>query len=92
MAFTDAYTNETATSATFNPTDSVSEYIIEGTFTGTVRLQMSVPDINSWKDITVVVSSSSANKAEALFTPDPAVDYRFVATAIVGTVNVHFGP
>jgi len=50
MAFTAEYEDETATSATFNPTESVSEYVIEGTFTGIVRLQMSIPDLDSFLD------------------------------------------
>jgi len=93
MAFSAAYTSAT-TSSTFNPTKAVSEYIIEGTFKGTVRLQFSIPDADSWKDLVIV--SHEQSKAEvcagAINTPDILVDYRVVATGITGTANIYFGP
>jgi len=94
MSFTAEYEDETATSATFNPTEGVSEYVIEGTFTGIVRLQMSIPDLDSFRDVVVVIAQGGGAVQESggLNTPDLLMDYRFVASNIAGAVNVHFGP
>jgi len=93
MAFSAAYT-AAATSDVFNPTKAVSEYIIEGTFVGTVRLQFSIPDATSWKDLVIVSheQSKAGVYAGAINTPDILVDYRVVAVGITGTANFYFGP
>ena len=93
MAVSYAYT-EATTSATFNPTDTMSEYIVAGTFKGTVALQFSIPDADAWNDLIVITREASRAGAEthALHTPDALVDYRVVATGISGTANIYFGP
>jgi len=93
MAYSGTVTDESATSTTFKPTEAVSEYIIDGTFQGTVSLQFSIPDADAWHDLVIVVHESSRGgvAAGAINTPDLLVDYRFVATDIAGTANVYFG-
>ena len=93
MAVSYAYTTAT-TSSVFNPTESLSEYIVAGTFVGTVKLQFSIPDANAWNDLIIVSREASRAGAEthALHTPDLLVDYRVVATGITGTANIYFGP
>jgi hypothetical protein len=93
MALDDNFANETAVSATFNPTESVSEFSIYGTFLGTVRLQHSSPGDNRWIDADVLINQTSCliQYSQVIETPDLLRDYRFSGEGIVGTVYVYFG-
>jgi len=93
MSTTGSFTDETAASATFNPTDTVSEVVVDGEFSGNLKLQVSRPDANSWVDVLMIVTQNDSFKQSyTLHTPDAALDYRFYGIGIAGTANYYFGP
>ena len=94
IAQTTTDTSETSSAAA--PTGVTSELVISGDWTsGTVSLQSRNPKENTeFVTILVVTASPSGTKSvnKVVLTPDVAVLYRAVAAAIVGTVNINFGP
>lgn len=92
----ETYTDETATSTPTAPTGATSELVISGDWTsGTVSLQSRNPKENTeYVTILVVAANASGTKAvnKIVLTPDVSVLYRAVASEIVGTVNINFGP
>jgi len=93
MALTDSFTDESGESAVFNPSDSITEYFVDGAFNGTIDLQASRPDADVWHSIHKVVSQNNyVREHVSLHTPDSAVDYKVVAIGVVGTANVYLGP
>jgi hypothetical protein len=89
---TDSFTDESGVSSTFNPTDSISELIVDGEFNGVIELQASRPDADVFITILKVVSQNNyVREVHTLHTPDAAIDYRVNAVNITGTANVYFG-
>ena len=88
MAISLTYTDESAVSDIFNAIDSRSEIKIDGTFTGTVRLQHSRPGAGVWDNLKAVNRPFSG----VFESPDSTIDYRISVTNIVGTVNIYVGP
>lgn len=93
MALTDSFTDESSESAVFNPSDLITEYFVDGDFTGTIDLQATRPDADVWHSVHKIVSSNGNVKEHvSLYTPDAAVDYKVVAIGVTGTANVYLGP
>lgn len=93
MSETGSFTNESDESSTFNPSDSISEFIVDGAFNGVIELQVSRPSADEFITVLKVVSQDNGEgQAFTLHTPDAAIDYRVKATNIIGTANFYFGP
>jgi len=97
-ATTGVFTDESAVSVTFNPSQKVSEVIIDGEFNGQVDLQVARPVedpvVPVWITIYSVIWNNEGvvRRNQPVATPDPALDYRFAGRNIVGTANYYFGP
>ncbi len=87
MAQTFEYTDESATSATFNMTAEISEILVIGSFTGHVVLEMTIPDEDDWLPVFIATSRN----ASPISVPDLAVDYR-VRASVAGTATIYVGP
>jgi hypothetical protein len=93
MALAATLTTVDPESDVFNPSDSVTEFFVDGSFNGTVDLQASRPDAEVWHSVHKVVSSNGSAKEHVLIhTPDTAVDYRVIATGLTADAKIYLGP
>ena len=89
MSVTYEHTIGETTSPAFYPSNDVSEFMVEGEFSGQVHLQRALPSKSSWKTI---VACQNVGLDQPLQTPDPSVQYRVYSNIKSGTATIYFGP
>ena len=67
------------------PGDTLSEVSVGKHDTGHIVLEQMVPG-GAWEPVDVI------SRAGTLYTPDPAVQYRFKSSMLEGDTHVYFGP
>ena len=75
-----------AVSSTFTPTKDISEYKIRRNASpGDVFLESYNPETNEW-------NVETKGGSGAMFTPDPAITYRFRSTGVGADFTYYMGP